>query len=212
MSSAPRNDHGVKMNKNTVAIVGTYRKGGIIDQAVDAALEVAGANGGRVEKAYLLDKHIEFCANCRTCTSDNQGKRRGRCVLNDDMEELLLKIDAADALVFGSPINFGGVTAIMKRFVERLIPYTYWPWDKSFPTNRIKKREKKAVLITSSSCPALVGRFLMPDALRMLKDSAEIAGAKVVKSLYFGMVCRDQHQRLDEKQLKFARLAGGALA
>ena len=51
------------------AIVGTYRKGGIIDTAVDEILDSASQSGAEVKKIYLLDKHIEFCTNCRTCAA-----------------------------------------------------------------------------------------------------------------------------------------------
>jgi multimeric flavodoxin WrbA len=37
-----------------VAIIGSYRRGGITDQAVDAVLEGARAGGARTEKIYLI--------------------------------------------------------------------------------------------------------------------------------------------------------------
>ena len=96
---------------------------------------------------------------------------------------------------------------MMKRFIERLVVYAYWPWEKKFPENRIKKRTKKAVIVTSSTCPAWIGRFLMPDALRILKDATELAGAQVVEKLYYGMVCREESQRLNPKQVAAAQKA-----
>ncbi len=51
-----------------VAIIGSYRKGGIIDRAVDEILSSAGEEGAETDKIYLIDKLIEFCTNCRTCT------------------------------------------------------------------------------------------------------------------------------------------------
>ena len=199
------------MAKKIVAIVGSYRKGGITDQVADAILESAQKKGAAAEKILLIDKHIEFCTNCRKCASDDPQKRRGECVLTDDMAGLLSMIDSADAVVFGSPINFGNVTAVMKRFVERLLPYTYWPWDKSIPKVRIKNRDKKMVVTTSSACPALMSRFLMPYSEKILTDCAEVIGAKVVKSLYFGAVCREEKQKLDKRQIRLAELAGIAL-
>lgn len=51
-----------------LAIVGSYRKGGIIDTATDEILASAREEGAEAEKIYLIDKHIEFCTNCRSCT------------------------------------------------------------------------------------------------------------------------------------------------
>jgi len=201
------------MGIKVVGIVGSYRKGKTIDNAVSAVLEGAKATGAETKKIYLLDEHIEFCTNCRSCAQEKVEARRGKCVHNDDMETILTEIDNADAVVLGSPINLGNVTAITKRFIERLIPYFYWPWgEKVAPVYRMAKADKKAVTVTSSACPALIGRILMPGALSMLKKAARIMGAKVVKSLYFGPVCYQKDSQLSEKALLKARKAGEKLA
>ena len=107
-----------------VAIVGSYRRGGIVESAVDALLAAAAAQGAAVEKIHLLDRHIEFCTNCRTCTLE-PGGARGRCTLTDDLPALLDTVDASDGLVLAYPVNFWTVTALMKRFLERTVCYAY---------------------------------------------------------------------------------------
>ena len=200
------------MSKKIIGIVGSYRKGGITDQAMDAVLQTAQEAGAQIDKVYLVDKHIEFCTNCRVCTQDEPEKMRGTCVLDDDMNEILSKIEHADGLILAAPINFYQATAIMKKFIERLIVYAYWPWgNKSIPRQRIKKPAKKAVIITSSACPAFPGKILMPGALKLLKAAAKIVGARVVKSLYFGNVCTTQKQKLSKNQLQKARSAARLL-
>ncbi|MHC4171369.1 MAG: flavodoxin family protein [Planctomycetota bacterium] len=201
------------MGIKVVGIVGSYRKGKTIDNAVSAVLEGAKATGAETKKFYLLDEHIEFCTNCRSCAQEKVEARRDKCVHNDDMEGILTEIDNADAVVLGAPINLGNVTAIMKRFIERLAPYFYWPWgEKVAPVNRIVKVDKKAVTVTSSACPAFIGRILMPGALSMLKKAARIMGASVAKSLYFGPVCYQKDSQLSEKALLKAHKAGEKLA
>ena len=196
---------------HVVGIVGSYRKGKIIDSAVTSILEGAKSKGAETHKIVLLDQHIEFCTNCRNCTQV-KGKQRGKCVHNDDMDRILTDIDKADAVVLASPINFSTVTAIMKRFTERLIPYAYWPWGKALaPVLRDKQKHKKAVIVTSSACPAIIGRFLMPGALGMLKKAATCMGAKVIKSFYFGPVAGTENSQLSEKYQLKARKAGEKL-
>ncbi len=65
--------------KKIVAIVGTYRKGRVIDTAVSEVLRGAEDGGATTQTIYLIDKHIEFCTNCRTCTQQADVGRRGRC-------------------------------------------------------------------------------------------------------------------------------------
>jgi multimeric flavodoxin WrbA len=44
------------------------------------------------------------------------------------MGAILDEIAASDAVVLASPMNFWTVTALMKRFIERLVCFAYWPW------------------------------------------------------------------------------------
>jgi len=170
-----------------VAIVGSYRRGGIIDQAVDAVLEGARENGAKTGKIYLIEKQIEFCRNCRMCTQ-LEGPARGECVHLDDLESVLHEVEDATAVVLGSPVNYYNVTAIFRRFMERLVGYTYWPWGKNLgPVMRKKTRTKKAVLVASAAAPA----FLIPlstGAPRALKVAAKMVGAKTVGKLWIGSV------------------------
>ena len=200
------------MDVKVIGIVGSYRKGKTIDSAVSAILEGAKDNGARTNKIYLPDKHIEFCTNCRSCTQEKNEGRRGKCVHNDDMDDILTEIDDSDVIVLGSPVTFSTVTAIMKRFIERLIPYGYWPWGHALaPVIRIAKADKKAIIVTSSACPAFMGRILMPGSLGTLKKGAKVMGAKVIKSLYFGPVAGTEDSRLSDKSLRKARKAGEEL-
>lgn len=49
------------------AVVGSYRRGGVVDTLVDAVLEGARAAGAETRIIHLLDARIEFCRNCRAC-------------------------------------------------------------------------------------------------------------------------------------------------
>ena len=199
------------LSKKIIAIVGTYRKGKTIDTAVDELLKAAQQQGSLTEKIYLLENHIEFCTNCRSCTQQN-GTARGSCVLNDDMKQILDRIDSADAIVLAAPVNWFNVTAIMRRFIERLLPYCYWPWRKALPKNRIKKKTKKAVIITSSGCPEWLGRIIFRGALGVLKAAANCLGAKVVRKIYIGSAAIEENQLLREKYKNQLRNAGQLLA
>lgn len=201
------------MAKKIVAIVGTYRKGKATDSAASEVLRGAESRGVETEKIYLIDKHIEFCNNCRMCTQKRDMGRRGACIFDDDMEQILTAVDEADGLVLASPTNFYNVTAVTRRFMERLIVYAYWPWQaKMGPEMRVKPPDKKAVTITATACPAWLGRILLRGPRQALKIAAGTMGAKVQTSLYYGSVAQTPDATLSKTDLEKAYEAGVRLA
>ncbi len=87
------------MSEKIVAIVGSYRKGEIIDTAVEAILKGVREKGATTHTIYLTEQHIECCRNCRTC-AQKPGIERGKCPKPDDMEPILPEIeDGACCLV-----------------------------------------------------------------------------------------------------------------
>jgi FMN-dependent NADH-azoreductase len=197
------------MGKKIIAIVGSYRKNGIIDSAIDVILRAAAEKGAQAEKIYLIDQHIEFCTNCRKCTQA-QGPQRGMCIQKDDMDMLLTRIEQADGLVIGSPTNFFNVTAVTRRFIERLVCYCCWPWGQKGPAVRNREKRKKAVLVTSSAMPALLAKFFT-GSLRILKITAETLGAKPIGTLSIGMAALTEKQALPPAIVEKAKELGHRL-
>ncbi|MGD9128194.1 MAG: flavodoxin family protein [Planctomycetia bacterium] len=195
-----------------VAIIGTYRKGKVIDQTVGHILEAAEAAGTETERFYLIDEEIHFCDNCRACCQ-KPGPERGVCVWDnkenhpDAMAKMLDAIEAADALVVASPMNAGLVTATTKRFAERQLPLYYWPWGTLAPKKRRKGGNKKAVTVTSSAMPAVMGRLLTP-VLRTLRKMAKSLGAKKTKTLYVGLAAGTLDYELSKKVIVRAKRLG----
>ena len=173
------------MSKRILAINGSYREGGMTDQAIaEAAAALAGA-GAEVEIVNLRDYPIEFCTNCRHCALE-PGAAPGRCVIDDGMHDLIDRLEAADAFILASPTNIGSVTAQFKRFMERLLPYMYWPADKPWPVSRkAGAKPRPALLVSSSAAPALLGRWLF-SCLRQLRTTAETIGARPVGAVFTG--------------------------
>ncbi|MCP4391875.1 MAG: flavodoxin family protein, partial [Gammaproteobacteria bacterium] len=160
--------------------------------------------GADTEVINLRDYPIEFCLNCRECTQQ-AGRSPGRCVLDDGMHQLIDKIEASQAYVLASPTNFSSVTAIFKRFMERLVVYAYWPWDKPYPKFRKQGLiQKKAMLISSSAAPSWMGRWLFGTG-RQLDVAAKTIGAKSVGTLFTGQASSEKHQRLTQQSIDRAR-------
>lgn len=178
---------------NVLAIVGSYRKNQTIDTLVDRALEgaTAGRTGDTVDKIRLAEQHIEYCRNCMACKKDDPAKPVADCILHDDMEVLLPKLVAADALVLATPVNIGTVTAVMKTFLERACWTLAKPGHRPIegcPVPRTDKPRRAIVLVSAGTVPPWL-RWFCDDATKLLKSWCDSClGAKVVGSLYAGAV------------------------
>ncbi len=199
----------MNIGKRVVGIVGSYRKDGYVDSAINEVLSGARDCGAETEKVFLLDQHIEFCTNCRNCMQE-PGSERGNCILEDDMKSILNKIDCADAIVIGAPVNCGDVNALTRKFFERCVGYAYWPWGTTIPKMRKRKRTKKAVLVSSSAAPGWYSR-IFTRAMGSLKNLAKLLGAKPVGTLFLGFINQEE-VRLSDKIRHKARVLGAKLA
>jgi len=81
---------------------------------------LAGASdaGAEVENIFLAHKNINHCTSCGSCAVNTPGK----CVINDDMAELLEKFQSCDIAVFATPLYVDNVSGMMKVFMDRMIP------------------------------------------------------------------------------------------
>ncbi len=100
-----------------LGLVGSPREGANTEKLVNAILEGAAENGAET-KIYNLSKlDLNPCKGCMTC------KIEGKCVIDDDMQELYEEVQAADAIVLGSPLYMWEITAQTKLFVDRLVAF-----------------------------------------------------------------------------------------
>ncbi|MCE5200207.1 MAG: flavodoxin family protein [Armatimonadota bacterium] len=192
---------------NIIGIVGSYRENGVNDQLVTEILAGAAEAGATTRRVFLPDVDIEFCTNCRACMQE-PGDEPGRCIHNDAMAELLDACVHADGIVLASPVNMGAVTAIMKRFMERLVALGYWPWGTPAPKMREGITPKSAVLVITSAAPTIawrVGRFTAETTMR---NVAKMLNAKRVRVLKYGLMGQQQHPTISDTQRAEARKLG----
>jgi multimeric flavodoxin WrbA len=77
-------------------------------------LKAAETEGCETELFCISGNQVSPCDACYTCFET------GRCRIQDDMQELYDLLDRADAVVFGSPVYFGSVTAQAKAIMDRM--------------------------------------------------------------------------------------------
>lgn len=200
-------------NKRFLGVVGSYRKDGVIDTMVSEVLLSAAANGASTEKIYLSDSRIEFCTNCRACVQP-VGTGRVPCVVHqhDDMNDILRKIEQADTVVLGAPVNLGSANALTQRFAERCVGYYYYPWGAHYPVLRDKAKKRNAILISSSAAPGFMNSpILGSGAMMTLRTIAELIGATIVDELKVGLVTSEEF-KVPDSNLKKARQIAERLA
>lgn len=104
------------MNKHIVILSGSPRKGGNSDLLCDEFLRGAAESGHSVEKVFLHSKKVAPCSACYFCRQSS-----GKCAIQDDMGEILGKMQAADVIVMSSPVYFYSIDAQMKAVIDRSV-------------------------------------------------------------------------------------------
>ena len=122
------------MSKKVLILSGSPRKGGNSDILCEQFQKGAEEAGNVVEKVDLRSLKIGCCMACYGC------RGKGVCVQKDDMTPLYEKINAADAVIIGSPIYFGENTGQIKCFVDRMYAFLG-------PEGSKMKAGKKAVAV-----------------------------------------------------------------
>lgn len=110
---------------------GSPRKKGNTEILASAVIEGIIESGGQVEQVVLNGLDISPCVSCGGC------EKTGQCVIDDEMQDLYPKIDAADCVIIASPIYFYGVSAQTKLFIDR----TQALWSRKYLLKQKVERE-----------------------------------------------------------------------
>lgn len=104
------------MKKKVLILSGSPRKGGNSDLLCDEFMRGALESGNTVEKIRVAEKNVGCCKACYYCKNSN-----GKCVIKDDMSEILQKMIDADVLVLASPVYFYSIDAQLKAVIDRTV-------------------------------------------------------------------------------------------
>jgi multimeric flavodoxin WrbA len=110
--------------KKVVVISTSLRRGSNSDMLADKFTEGAKAAGNEVEKISLVGKNIQFCKGCFGC------QKLGRCVINDDVNDIMAKVMQADVVCWATPIYYYEMSGQMKTLIDRM--NAMYPLDYKF--------------------------------------------------------------------------------
>jgi len=130
-----------------VTLLGSPRDRGNSSAIANRFIKTAESIGAETSTFSLNNLKFRGCQACMAC----KGKL-DRCIIKDDLEEVLDEIRDADVLLLATPVYFGDITAQMKMFIDRT--YSYYVPD--FMTQAIPGRlplGKKLVFIQAQGQP-----------------------------------------------------------
>ena len=106
-----------------LAIYGSPRREGNTAALLKQAVQGASDNGAQVEEIVLRDLKMSPCLEIYGC------KKTGRCVINDDFQDVYDRILDSHGLIIASPIFFYTVSAHTKILMDRCQSFwvkKYW--------------------------------------------------------------------------------------
>jgi multimeric flavodoxin WrbA len=99
----------------TIGFTASSRRRGNTAWVVERILEGARERGSETRSWHYSELNLQPCCGCLAC---KKGDRK--CVIKDDMGRLHEDIAHADALILGSPVYMGQMSAQAKIFTDRL--------------------------------------------------------------------------------------------
>lgn len=90
-----------------------------------------------IEYVDLYSLQYSGCKSCFGCKRI-KGGTYGKCIVKDDLHDLLPRIQQADGIVLGSPIYFGDMNGQMKCFLERLL-FPLFTYEKGYRSIAAKR-------------------------------------------------------------------------
>ena len=120
-----------------VVINASPRSGWNTDTIIRCAAQGAASKGAEIEYVNLYQ--LERFTGCISCFGCKLGNNLGKCINRDGIYDVLEKIRTADALIIGTPVYFGDVSASFRALFERLM-FQYLPYKKEiacYNTRRI---------------------------------------------------------------------------
>jgi len=183
-----------------LGILAGPRKGRTTDKLIDAVLEGIKDSGAEVEKISLYDLDIKPCTGCCAC------QKSGKCVIEDDHQMVLDKMDVADVVVFGSPVYWSNVTSEAKKFFDRSVGFFEMT---DIGPKRTADKPGKVVLVSSCGVPFPFTHIMgvIPGCMRAMKVFFGRMKVKI-KTIYAAGMVDPETSEPSEKLIKKAYRLG----
>lgn len=165
-------------------INGSPHKNGTTNAALSEVKRTLEAEGVECEMIHVGHLPVRGCLGCYSCNS------LGRCVIDDEVNNVAEKFRECDGIIVGSPVHYAAPSGALICFLDRL-----------FYSARFDKRDKigaSVVCARRGGCTA---------AFDVLNKYFTISGMPVVSSTYWNQVhgANSDEAILDEEGMQCMR-------
>lgn len=144
---------------------GSPKANGCTATALEEMIKVFNEEGIETEVIQVGNKDIRGCVSCGYCDKND------KCVVNDLVNEVAVKFEAADGLVVGSPVYYSSPNGTILSFMDRL-----------FYSTGFSKQMKVGAAVVSCRRGGNTATF------DVLNKYFTISGMPVAPSTYWNMV------------------------
>ena len=130
-----------------MAVLGSPKKNGNSGILAQKFLDKAAASGAETHSYFLEGMKYKGCKACGGCKSGSD-----KCVIKDDLAEVLDEMLKSDIIVYASPNYFGDVSGQFKLFLDRTFSLLT-PEFMAGPKKSRLAQGKKLVFILSQGAP-----------------------------------------------------------
>ncbi|MCL2086206.1 MAG: flavodoxin family protein [Oscillospiraceae bacterium] len=165
-----------------LAVNGSPRKGGNTAFAIETIANVLKESDIKTDIVNIGKLAVRGCVGCKTCA------KIGKCVFDDEVNEIADRMAKADGIIIGSPVYYAGINGTLKSFLDRAF-------------------YSRSAVFRLKPCAAVVAarRAGVTSALTNINLYFELAEMLVVPSAYwsgvFGTVEGDAESDLEGVQL-----------
>ncbi|MDR3147949.1 MAG: flavodoxin family protein [Treponema sp.] len=177
---------------NVVAFNGSPHREGVVYHALLIMKEELERGGIETEIVQVGGENIRGCVDCGGCR-----RPPFQCVFNDDpVNTCRDKVNAADGIILGSPVYYGGIAGTFKSFLDRLF----------FPGTRL--RCKVGAVVTSLRRSGGVSTF------QQLTNYLNLAQVVITPSVYWAVIHGNTPREFEEDRegLQITRITGRNMA
>jgi len=142
---------------NIVYVSGSPRRGGNSDSLAHHFLHRCEQSGATVTSYYLNGLNYQGCQACDKCKTDSE-----KCVLKDDLTQVLDHIFVADLVVFASPVYYGDVSAQLKGLIDRTYSFLRPGYVAKSHPNRLALPKKLVFILIQGHRDAAAFADILP--------------------------------------------------
>ncbi|MBI9075658.1 MAG: flavodoxin family protein [Desulfatibacillum sp.] len=128
-------------------VLGSPRKTGNTAYLTEVIAQTAQEQGAEVETFLLNKLTFKGCQACMSCKGKSE-----KCVVKDDLTQVLDSVLDCDALLLASPVYYGDVTAQAKAFIDRTFSFLVPEYVKQANPSRLPPG-KKMVFVLAQGQP-----------------------------------------------------------